>query len=408
MNDDVRSFDCGRALGLVALAAVLLLAATFWVPVNPQLMLTNPTYYHADLLQKIEPRALMGTVAGLLGLSQGGFIILIQVCHLLWAGLLLWGLSRPLPGQGTPPLWTVGLLGFLFVFNTPVFLSNVNSGLVDIPIFTLSLIAVLVLTDGDDAPSPLRLAVGALVMMLAVVGHEKSIFDATLIGAWMLWKAGWRRAGAYYLPVAIFYVLFIAANADAKNAHNWTPADYIKVIPNIWNYLFTNSFNIWGILLAGGFLWVVMAWAATRFVRHGGQTGGQAESLRRGALVLTLLGLSLGPIAVAWDTNRLVAVMWIPTFLLVRETGLAAALSVERRLLAASVVMAVLHIFVPPAFALRMGALPINCYSQSVYMALFRTYTRDFESYPRWITLRIGAQPAFTKGNACWPPHLVR
>ncbi len=405
---DAPVFDRGRVLGLLALAVALLLAATLWVPVNPQLMLTNPVYYHANLLAKMEPRALLGTLAGLLWLTPTGFIVLIQVFHGIWAGLLLWGLSRSRPGQGVPSLWAVGLLGFLFVFNTPVFLSNVNSGLVDIPVFTLSLIAMLVLTDGDDAPSSVRLAVGAAIMMLAVVGHEKSIFDAGLIGAWLLWKAGWRKAAAYGLPVIAFYVLFIAVNADAKNAHNWTPTDYLKVVPNLWDYLFTNSFNLWGILLAGGLLWVVLGWAATRFVRQGRQSGGRGEAFRRAILLLVLVGLSLAPIAVAWDTNRLVAVMWIPTFLLVRETGMAAAMTIDRRLLAAGATMAVLHLFVPPAFALRMGALPVNCYGEAVYMALFRTYTKDFESYPRWLTLRIGAQPAFTKGNACWPPRLVR
>lgn len=396
-----------RLLSLLLLAAAFLVLAALWVPVNPQLMLTNPVYYQADILRAFEPRSLMGTLGRLLYLSPQGFILLIQLFHVLWAALILWGLSSPGDEEEpAAPLWAVGLVGFLFVFNTPIFLSNVNSGLVDIPAFTMTLAAVLILFKGNRAPTPGRLAGAVAAMIVGILIHEKGIFDATIIGVWLLWRGGWRRSLLFYVPVAGFYAFFILINASAKNAHNWTPSDYFAVLAHIWDYLAYNSFNVYGIILAGGMLWVLLGMVAYRFWRQG-RIESVSEGWCRLLVVVAMVGLCLGPLAVAWDTNRLAALMWLPTFLLVRQTRLVPGLATARAGVPVAI-LCLLHVFVPPAFALRMGAVPINCYAQEVYMALFRTYTKDFESYPRMITLRIGDQPAFTKGNRCWPPHLIR
>jgi hypothetical protein len=395
-------------LGLVALAAAILLAAALWVPINPQLTLTNPAYYKADLFRAFEPRALWGTVSAVLGLSPVGFIVLIHIFHAIFAGLLLWGLARPLrAGHEPPSLLAVGLMGFLFLFNTPILISNVASGLVDIPTFTLTLTAALILFWRDEVPGPAALAVSALVGMLSILGHEKSIFDVTILAAWLFWRHGWKRAAAWYGSVVLFYVLFISANANAKNAHNWTPTDYFKVLGDLGNYLLTNSFNIYGILLAAGLLWVVFVVAAKGFWQQGREIGPRQGQLRL-LLVLVLFGLCLAPLALAWDTGRMVSLIWLPTFLLVRETGLLSGAGAQQAFKPAVLaVLCLLQVALPPAFALKMGAVPINCYGQAFYLMIAKVFQPD-PNRPSPITLRIGFQPAFTKGNLCWPPHVIR
>jgi hypothetical protein len=395
-------------LGLAALAAAILLAAALWVPINPGLTLTNPAYYKADLFRAFEPRALWGTVAGVLGLSPVGFIVLIHIFHAIFAGLLLWGLARPIHADEKPPsLLAVGLMGFLFLFNTPILISNIASGLVDIPTFTLTLTAALILFWRDETPSLAALGLSALVGMLSILGHEKSIFDVTILAAWLLWRHGWKRAAAWYGSVVLFYVLFISANANAKNAHNWTPTDYFNVLGDLGTYLLTNSFNIYGILLAAGFLWVVFFVAATRFWREGREKGARQGQFRL-LLVAALFGLCLAPLALAWDTGRMVSLIWLPTFLLVRETGLLSGGSVQQIFKPGVLaLLCLLQVAVPPAFALKMGAVPINCYGQAFYLMIAKVFQPD-SSRPSPFTLRIGLQPAFTKGNVCWPPHVIR
>jgi hypothetical protein len=395
-----------RWSALAAVALGVLLLATLWVPITPVLSFTaSNVYYHANLLNAFEPRALWGTVANVLGLSPLGYIVLIQVFHIAFAVLLVCGLAVPVR-DGSPPLAAVAMGGFLFLFNTPVFLSNVMAGVVDIPTFTLTLGATLILFGRDRPLMAVRLNTAAGLMALAVLGHEKSIFDATILVAWLLWKQGWRRAAAYFTPVVVFYALFLLLNRNSKNAFNWTPTMYLEQLTQVWDYLTTNSLNIYGIFMGAGMLWVVLILVAIRFCRQGREAG-SVELRNRAVLLVAIIGLCFAPLAVAWDTNRMVSLIWLPTFLLVRETEWLQALGREAKGLLLLVVLCGLHVFVPPSFAFKMGAVPVNCYAEGFLKEAFALWPSD-PRHPSPLTLRIGLDRNLNKGNACWPPHLVR
>ncbi len=393
------------------ITAISLFLAALWVPVNSELIKPTPQYYYADVLWDPAPRAVLGTLVRVFSLSKTGFIVFLQLCQFMWLLLLLSVLAMRAAGGHAPfPLFAVSALGFLFTFNSVVYSSNSIAGLIDVAAYLIILIsAILLLYDRRFVPwksGLLRQSTAVLLSILAVLIHEKSLFDITIIGVWLYGRYGLKAGLGFVLPTVGAAALFLGSVADNKTGGE-TVGDYFNIIPDALDFMVHSSFNLYGILLGGGMLWIVFVMAARRFVMDCNVLHRRAEKRRRLITVMAMAGLCLTPLVVAIDTNRMVGLIWLPTFLLVREVGFVREFQNSARLKRLVLSLCLMQILLPPLFIYGHGAVPLNCYSEGI-ISLARNPNHKADGMPTPLTLNIHDRTDITKGNKCWPPWPVR
>ena len=125
--------------------------------------------------------------------------------------------------------------------------------------------------------------------------------------------------------------------------------------------------------------------------------------------------LCFGPLLVALDTIRVVGVMWLPTYLLIREIDLKSALeSVRFRQWALGACF--LQLFLPPLLLYLGGAAPFNCYSRELMR--FLPPAKDMVQTPTshdGLAPDVGPfglyalnRPDIPDAIVCWPPRPTR
>lgn len=370
-----------RWAGAAILVATASLVATWW-QVDPTASATDEGYYLITYAEGLRPRGLVGEAARLLGLTPAGFRWMLYAFHVGWAillGLAVMAGARDDEGRRAPRAGTAGaILIFLFVYNTPSFLAA-GYEFVD-PAKDFLLLAAALLLFGSRAT--LATATAAVLTVLAAMVHEIAVFSALAITVFVWSRDGWKRALSYAGPWSIATLAFLAL-ASARAKHGYAPEDYVANTMDGVRFLYWYSMNLYGLVLAAGALWLVVALVAFRFValRPFGRAG---RALAAAAMYATCFA----PLIVAWDTNRIVGMLWLPLLLLVLETRFVAAPS--RPLVAVLAAAAALQVFVPAAQIFKHTVYPMGCYSHRVWSAVAE---RD-DSYDRLARpLRI------------WPPR---
>jgi len=334
----------------LALGALLLLLAALWVPINRRPV--PLAYFQLDLAAGLQPRALSGTLAHALHLSPADFVRMGLLSELLFLTLLLRELSA---GEATR--WSARSLAALVAtaallcWFQVVFWGHFFSGFVDIHSHLLLLLSWLIVSRREDGPGAGALVAAAGVSALSLLNHEKALFDAALLTAWLWWRAGARRAGVYAaIVIAAFLGLMGFASEDSRVGLPFF--DYVRMMGAF------ESDSVVGVLWAAGVAWGLAAWAAVAAIRD--ERGG---GLRTGVFVATSTAIAFAPLLVAHDTNRMLGVMWFPTLMLLREVDFASRL---RRPAVATgmLVLLLLQLALPPLFVFEHRAIPLDCYAQ--------------------------------------------
>lgn len=347
-----------RALGL---ALALFLPLAVWVPVNRWPV--PDAYFVVSLADGFQPRALLGTLARLSGLGAAGFVKLNLVAEVLLLALVLRELARSARSPVSRPLWLAGVAAtaVLLLFHQVMAWSHFLSGFVDVHAYLLLLLALL----ASRRPGAAGLAAASGLEAVAVLVHEKAVFDASLLALAVALRRG-PRAGALVLagPLAVFLALLGGASEDARVGLAFF--DYWRLLPRGLAFLREASGNLVGVFYGGGLAWGLAAWAAWRIARRAPR--------RRRVAVLAFSGVSAAvlfvPLLLAHDTNRLLGAMWFPTLVLLQEAGLPEMLARGRRAGAAVGLLAVAQLALPPVFVYRHEAVPLNCYAQATLRRL--------------------------------------
>ena len=171
------------------------------------------------------------------------------------------------------------------------------------------------------------------------------------------------------------------------------------------------SLNLWGIILAGGALWIIFLVAAQNFLKT---TANYSTQGLIAIIIMTLL--CFAPLLVAHDTTRMVGIIWLPTLLLIREIDLKRALDFVRfRQWALGACL--VQMLLPPILVYLGGAAPLNCYSRELILR-FLPREKDMARIP---TRHDGLRPAvgpfglyaldrrdISNNIVCWPPRPYR
>jgi hypothetical protein len=382
---------------------VLLTYAAFWVPIDFGF---KGAYYHANLFNELEPRALLGTVARrILHLGPTAYILLRVLFEALWLFLIVFQITkslRPDQDSGTSYTLEVVALSVLFGFNTVVYTTNGLSEFIDVVPYTLVLCAVPLLLPSDDRVTITRYFAATLLLLAAVMVHEKSVFDLAILAAWTTWKYGYKRSSTLMLPSAAGAVCYLwIVSTGTVTSGNRSPVDSIKLLQSALSF-FGESLDVWGIILAGGVLWVIFIVAAYNFLKTRARF-----SLHGYAIIIIMIVLCFAPLSVADDTTRMVGLIWLPTYLLIREIDLKSALeSVRFRQWA--LVACLLQVLLPPMLLYQHGVAPFSCYSREL-ISRFLPRERDITNF----AVKPFGLYALDRGDlydsiVCWPPRLIR
>ena len=392
-----------------ATTVVILLLAAFWVPIDVRGQ--GGYYYNADLFAHLAPRALFGTVVKIFHVRWIGFILLRQLFQTLWLFLIVFQLTRSLRSQKGSSLLEVSALSFLFGFNTVVFTTNGLSEFIDVVPYALVLCTVPLLLANDRDFTFTRRIIVTLLLLSAVMVHEKSVFDIAILTVWITWKYGIKRSAGLMLPSIVGSLCFLWLVAN-RATHNFSPVQHIKLLRSGLTFLFRESLNVWGIVLAGGVLWVIFAVCAWYFLKT------KANYSVRGSITIMMMTLlCLAPLLVAVDTIRMVGVIWLPTVLLICDIDLKAALETVR-FRQWAVGACLIQLLLPPVLMYWGGAAPFNCYSRELVLRALppeKNFARIPMSNHNGLAPAVGPfglyaldRPDISDAIVCWPPQPIR
>ena len=82
-----------------------------------------------------------------------------------------------------------------------------------------------------------------------------------------------------------------------------------------------------------------------------------------------MLAICFLPLTVAWDTNRIVGLIWLPIFLLLTKIDLNSLFTKSRVVFIGLIFLCSFQIAMPPVLMPHIGVVPFNSYGQ---------FARDF------------------------------
>lgn len=354
------SFERRLVLAL-SLTLFWLMLAALWVPIS---MEPVGYYREANLLVEIKPRALVNTIAILLNLSNWGFNAIKIGALFLWLALILITLSKQLLRNGISTkkyqLINYIALSFIFAWSTVTFMTYAPVAILDIVPFCLVLVATLICQHSGDK-SWSSCAIVALLLLSATSAHEKTIFDIAILVIWFSWKWGVRRVAPFFLPTMALCGLFLWS-VQSKETSGLSTISYLAILQSGLDFMLAHSYHLTSIFFGGGALWGVYVGSSIFFIADGLSI---KNKFSRSLLCTTLLSLCLAPLLVSWDTNRLVDLIWLPTFLIISELKIEAFSRRPKSVTVVLLILCCLQAFIPPllrtndlVFAFNRYAIP--------------------------------------------------
>lgn len=395
--------------GVFIAALALLLTVALWVPQSMTLESYGRVHYHANLLNQVAPRAMMGTLRHLLKLSQEAFILMLVMVKWYWILTILW-LLKAKPREQTlrntlhAAAATLPVI-LIFCFNTPLYTSNALAGFVDIAASLLALLSLLCVDAEDDRRPHFLFTVMAWISgMLAVLVHEKALLEIIMVALWLTWKRGMKTGAVYTLGIVPASILFLYHFRGVVTSGN-APAFYTDLLIGKNFSAFYDAFDVPAILLGGGALWVLGIWAVWLIWRK--ERGMRATLFLLAAIAM--LALCLAPLLVAHDTSRLVGVIWLPVLLFLRELQFCDRLLRCRAMLIAVTAIAVMQLLLPPFFIYVHGAVPLNCYARQTLEKLGVSHDPKAQSgFRPFDFFHRRNRPDIETVKSCLPVHLTR
>ena len=243
----------------------LQVAIALWVPINRSVF---PDYLHANLFEEVQPRALVGTLWQYFDVGAEWFLVSTQVALFVWLALV--ALLLDPPGEEAPPHSlnprAIGLT-FLFGFSTLAFITNAFSGAVDI-YAEVAVVAAVWALHRRQASSWRALGWFLFALAIAIWIHEKSVFEAGILLLWVIYTRSRREAFVAVTTYAASFGIYALVTSGTRAAGaDRTLAEYLDLATRFRDFLTHYSFNVYGVLIGGGLLWVLYARFAVRFVR---------------------------------------------------------------------------------------------------------------------------------------------
>jgi hypothetical protein len=350
-----------RDLFISSLAAVFMLGlAMIWIP---PVIDAAGDYMTANLWSEFRPRALVGSIVSILQLDRTGYLLLKLVAHGTWLGfvfyLLLQMNRKSVVPEGFGKSYALGMLALIFTFSTVTVMALGPVDLIDSVAFLFVLVAYVILKKEPATVDAIRIVITTALLLSAVLTHEKSVFDLAILATWFLWKQGLRFVTLCFSPAFLLSVIFLVLIGDRTTNNGFPPAQYLDQIASGYAFLRDESFNMWGVLVGGGALWLLYAYFCVHFIL---QAASRNQRLSRAILVFAMTGLCFLSLVVAHDTNRLLALIWLPLLLTMSEVDIYSLLHKARAQVSLAMLLAV-QLAIPPMLVYEHGMVPYNCYA---------------------------------------------
>jgi hypothetical protein len=334
-----------------------------WVPINFEV---GSIYNSVHLFDGLKPRAIFGTILELMPWERYGKDYLANILRIISITLWMYCINKQLYQSvfnrekdklNISSLCTFLALGFIF-FVSPITLLNLSAaGFIDaLPYAIVAYVATsnYLLTGKSETKKVFCITA---LLVLATLSHEKSIFDISILLVWFSWKWGVRKAFWYFSPALLFSLLLLILLGN-KVASGETPMGYISILGNGLEFFWEESFNIFGVILGGGAFWLLYLITATSFLKN---LIPYRSQLLAFVVVLLMSLICISTLLVAHDTNRMVALIWLPLILVIKEIDLDALFyGIQSKLFL--MVLCVVQAITPPMLIYRNGMTGFNCY----------------------------------------------
>ena len=346
--------------GTTALLALYLVS--LWVPVWVD---DFDVYRTASLLQGVRPRALLGTFTSIFHIGPWGFTALKIAALYIWLLLILEKIATKLFAHNRFTIWQLFVfiaLSFIFTFNTVTYMTYAQVGIIDSIPYLLVLIAALLLDKVEQkTPSFGKIYTINFLLVCAVLIHEKSIFDIAILFVWIFFRCGLKAATLYIGPSILISLEFLYL-ARGQKTSGFTPEEYIQIFGWARKFLMEYSLNIWGVIIGGGSLWALYGIFSYQYIYQ--VSISRVQKLSAFLMIFLMLVICFLPLTVAWDTNRIVGLIWFPTFLLLTKIDLNALFTKSRSTFIGLIFLSALQIAMPPVLIPHIGVVPFNSYGQ--------------------------------------------
>ena len=362
------------------ISAILLYLFSLWVP------LIYDFYFEwvaGDFFQAFKPRTFLGSIFNLFHWRDGAFTITKVLALWGWLTLITNQFIRVFLGaDNNVRLYKFGIvlaLCFIFSFST---ISQMTFGPVrildSIPYF-LILAGYLICAQNKQSLKALSYVGATILFFLATLIHEKSIFDLTILLIWVAWRDGIKKSVTSILPAFLLSIAFLLLNrASGTTGLGYAPNTYLDTLSNGLNYFLNSSYSPSAIIFGGGSLWVIYIICSVQFVRCAPTN---MQLLTRLGLCIGMLIICILPLLVAFDTNRLVGLIWLPTFLLLCQVGPKLLPTSKKLSIFMLICLCALQLAVPPMLTMPpLGSVVFNSYAK--WFAGPRSIVADFPIRP--------------------------
>jgi hypothetical protein len=342
------------------LAGLLLYLFSWWVPISDGFY---DEWRQGNLFIEIQPRALLGTIANLFHFEDRGFTLVKIAALWLWLSLIIVQLTQCIRRPASSAqLYQWFCVCCLFAFSTVAQVTFGPVMLIDIIAYLFIVLVFLNLT--SSAPITLSQSlINTLLLTAAVATHEKSVFDIAILFLWLFYKKGFIRSALVLGPGIFSSILFLLA-LRSKRLTGETLDTYIDILHGGSKFL-SSSFSLIEVLIGLGALGVLYLYLSICFISS---KTSLLNGYQRTFLVLGMFLLCLAPLTVAWDTNRLVGLIWLPTLILLVEAGKEALWPPSAYKMIFLSMLCLLQLAIPPILRFPPNVvIAYNNYAQYIY-----------------------------------------
>lgn len=337
---------------------------SLWVPIN---LYAPSIYFDVDNFHGIRPRSIVGSIIYLLPIDKnliplaGNSIKLISL--FLWLFFIISELynsifdNKNLVSMGNR-IFAYLALSFIFASSSMTYITYSSAGLIDV--FPAAIVAFIItsryLTHPIKGWTP-RVILITIMLLGATWAHEKTIYDIGILIVWFSLIWGLKKGLIFFAPALILSASLLIRMAN-KVTSGESPAGYLKIFQTGVEYFWINSFSTIGILAGGGALWGLYLVGGFQFMKC-------STSIRmrwhRFIALLLMMSICFLPLLVALDTSRLVALIWLPAFLLLQQLDLNKVFRTKSRKITL-LVLCIFQALIPPALIYQKGIAAFNCY----------------------------------------------
>jgi hypothetical protein len=340
-------------------------ALSFWVPISLEAI--SP-YFGVDFFHGIRPRAILGSIIYLLPFDSTQIDLVGNVIKLLavWIWLFLvqtifyHSIFHERDAQNYFLSWLVFIgIGFIFAASSITYITFSATGIIDA--FPAAIVALVISTDyllECDRKRLLKVIVITILLVLACLSHEKTIYELLILLLWFSVKWGPKKSILYFGPSLVLSALLLLRMANKMSAEQTAPAGYLEILSSGLTYFWVNAFNIWGIIFGAGAFWGLYTIGSSDYIQ---QARSKWTGYTRLGVIVLMPCICLLPLLVALDTSRFAASMWLPVVLVFQAINVRAVFSsLGRRSILAS--LCVFQFLIPPMLIYHKGMAPFNCY----------------------------------------------